>query len=108
MLALYNQTCRQCSKLITKAYSTSFSLGIRSLSKRFHDPIYSIYGYVRFADEIVDTFHHKNKKELLDEFRKDTYKALEQGISLNPVLHAFQEVVHEYHIQYDLIDAFFR
>ncbi len=106
MLALYHQTCRQCSKLITKAYSTSFSLGIRSLDRKFHDPIYSIYGYVRFADEIVDTFHHKNKRALLNEFRTDTFKALEQGISLNPVLHAFQEVVQEYNIPYDLIDSF--
>lgn len=106
MLALYHQTCRQCSKLITKAYSTSFSLGIRSLDKRFHDPIYGIYGFVRFADEIVDTFHHKDKKQLLDEFKYDTFKAIEQGISLNPVLHTFQEVVREYNIPYDLIESF--
>lgn len=106
MLALYHQTCRQCSKLITQAYSTSFSLGIKSLAKRFHDPIYAIYGFVRFADEIVDTFHHKDKKKLLHEFRDDTYKAINEGISLNPVLHSFQEVVHTYHIDYHLIDAF--
>lgn len=106
MLALYHQTCRQCSKLITKAYSTSFSLGIRSLDKRFHDPIYGIYGFVRFADEIVDTFHHKDKKQLLDEFKHDTFKAIDQGISLNPVLHTFQEVVREYNIPHDLIESF--
>lgn len=106
MLALYHQTCRQCSKVITNAYSTSFSLGIKSLAKRLHDPIYSIYAYVRFADEIVDTFHHKDKKKLLDEFKAETYKALEEGISLNPVLHAFQEVVNEYQIDHDLIEAF--
>jgi len=106
MLALYHQTCRQCSKVVTNAYSTSFSLGIKSLSKSLHEPIYAIYGYVRFADEIVDTFHHKNKRELLEQYRKDTYKALEDGISLNPILHSFQEVVHQYHIDYDLIDAF--
>lgn len=106
MLALYHQTCRQCSKVITNAYSTSFSLGIKSLAKRLHDPIYSIYAYVRFADEIVDTFHHKDKKKLLDEFKAETYKALEEGISLNPVLHSFQEVVNEYNIDHDLIEAF--
>jgi len=106
MLALYHQTCRQCSKVITNAYSTSFSLGIKSLAKRLHDPIYSIYAYVRFADEIVDTFHHKDKKKLLDEFKADTYKALEEEISLNPVLHAFQEVVNEYQIDHALIEAF--
>lgn len=106
MLELYNQTCRECSRLITKAYSTSFSAGIRAFDERFRMPIYSIYGFVRFADEIVDTFHGYPKAELLDRFRKDTYLAIEEGISLNPVLNAFQEVVRKYGIGKDLIDAF--
>ena len=108
MMKLYNDVCAECSKLITNRYSTSFSLGIKSLSKRLHRPIYSIYGYVRFADEIVDTFHDKPKAELLEEFKVDTYKAIAMGISLNPVLNAFQEVVNTYQIDHKLIDAFLK
>lgn len=105
-LQLFHNTCFECSKLITKRYSTSFSLGIRVFNQRFRAPIYGIYGFVRFADEIVDTFHNYPKKELLDRFRADTYKAIDDGISLNPVLHSFQEVVHHYKIERELIDAF--
>ena len=106
MLALYSQTCMDCSKLITNRYSTSFSLGIRVFDKRFRAPIYAIYGFVRFADEIVDTFHEYPKAELLKQFRLDTYEAIEKQISLNPVLQAFQETVHQYKIDRELIDAF--
>ncbi|MEO1436630.1 MAG: phytoene/squalene synthase family protein [Bacteroidota bacterium] len=106
MYDLYNETCRECSALITNRYSTSFSLGIKVFAKEYRSPIYSIYGFVRFADEIVDTFHDKDKKVLLDRFRNETYQAIEDRISLNPVLHAFQEVVHEYGITRDLIDPF--
>ncbi|MEM7105989.1 MAG: phytoene/squalene synthase family protein [Bacteroidota bacterium] len=106
MMELYKDTCRECSALITKRYSTSFSMGIRLFAKEYRGPIYSIYGFVRFADEIVDTFHNHPKKELLDRFREDTYTAIEEGISLNPVLQAFQEVVHDYGIGRDLIDPF--
>jgi len=106
MLSLYNQTCLECSSLITRRYSTSFSMGIRVFDKKYRAPIYAIYGFVRFADEIVDTFHDFPKKELLDKFRKDTYEAIESGISLNPVLHSFQQVVNSYHIKKELIDAF--
>lgn len=106
MLSLYNQTCLECSSLITRRYSTSFSMGIRVFDKKYRAPIYAIYGFVRFADEIVDTFHDFPKKELLDKFRKDTYEAIESGISLNPVLHSFQQVVNSYHIEKELIDAF--
>ena len=81
-------------------------MGIRVFHKRFRAPIYGIYGFVRFADEIVDTFHQYPKQALLDQFRADTYRAIQDGISLNPVLHAFQEVVREYGIGLDLIDAF--
>ncbi|QDH78808.1 phytoene/squalene synthase family protein [Echinicola soli] len=105
-LNLYHQTTMECSKLITQRYSTSFSLGIRTMDVKFHKPIYGIYGFVRFADEIVDTFHHQDKEFLLHKFRQDTYEAIKLEFSLNPVLHAFQMVVHMYGITVDLIDAF--
>lgn len=94
------------SRQVTNAYSTSFSLGIRFLDKEQRDPIYSVYGFVRFADEIVDTFHAYNKKELLDEFRRDTWLAIERGISLNPVLNSFQHTVNKFRIDPELISAF--
>lgn len=103
---LYQNSCIECSELITKRYSTSFSLGIRVFDKEFRNPIYSIYGFVRFADEIVDTFHQYNKQELLVDFRKETFKAIEQNISLNPILQAFQQVVNEYEIDHQLINDF--
>ena len=106
MLSLYNQTCLECSSLITRRYSTSFSMGIRVFDKKYRAPIYAIYGFVRFADEIVDTFHDFPKKELLDKFRRDTFEAIESGISLTPVLHSFQNVVNKYNIERELIDAF--
>ncbi|MCA0238923.1 MAG: phytoene/squalene synthase family protein [Bacteroidetes bacterium] len=103
---LFKDTCFECSKLITRRYSTSFSLGIRLFDHRFRAPICGIYGFVRFADEIVDTFHDYPKEELLRQFRLDTYKAIEERISLNPVLQSFQQVVHAYGIEMELIDAF--
>lgn len=106
MLSLYHEVCRECSELITNRYSTSFSLGIKAFDKHLRMPIYAVYGFVRFADEIVDTFHGHDKASLLAEFRADTYKAIDQGISLNPVLHSFQEVVRRYGVERELIDAF--
>lgn len=106
MDALYNKVSMQCSKLVTNQYSTSFSLGIRMFSKELRLPICAIYGFVRFADEIVDTFHGSDKKRLLQEFRQDTYRAINQQLSLNPILHSFQKVVNDYQIPMDLIDAF--
>lgn len=103
---LFNQTTFECSKLITNRYSTSFSLGIKSLDKKFHYPIYAIYGFVRYADEIVDTFHEKDKASLLREFKSNTYTAIKDEISLNPVLHCFQMVVNQYQIDHALIEAF--
>lgn len=94
--------------MITEHYSTSFTLGIKTLDRKFHLPIYAIYGFVRYADEIVDTFHDFDKKELLDKFRYDTYEAIEKGISLNPVLQSFQLVVRQYNIERELIDAFLK
>ena len=107
MLDLYHKTCEECSKLITNRYSTSFSLGTRVLHKRFRQAIYGIYGFVRFADEIVDEFHHHDKEALLNNFISDTFKAIKEGISLNPVIHSFQRVVNEYDIDHELIQAFF-
>lgn len=103
---LYDSTTLECSKLITQRYSTSFTLGIKTLAKKYHLPIYAIYGFVRYADEIVDTFHDKDKSALLDRFKADTYQAIEEKISLNPVLHAFQLTVNQYQIERELIDAF--
>lgn len=105
---VYHSACAECSRLITLWYSTSFSMGIRLFHRRFRAPVYAIYGFVRFADEIVDTFHQYPKRELLDRFREDTYRALEEGISLNPVLHSLQRVVRQYGIGRELIDAFLR
>lgn len=106
MFDLYSKTCMECSELITQRYSTSFSMGIRAFDRPFRAPIYAIYGFVRFADEIVDTFHNYPKKTLLDRFRQETYLAIEEKISLNPVLQAFQETVNQYGIERELIDAF--
>ena len=105
---LFDRTTFQCSKVVTQHYSTSFTLGIRTLHRRFHDPIYAIYGFVRFADEIVDTFYDHDQRNLLEEFKQDTYRAIAEKISLNPVLHAFQRTVREYAIERELIDAFLR
>ena len=104
---LYKEVCLTCSRITTKKYSTSFSLGIKLLDKEIRGPIYAIYGFVRFADEIVDTFHDFDKKKLLDEFKEDTYQAIELGISLNPILHSFQEVVNRYKIDIKLVEQFF-
>jgi phytoene/squalene synthetase len=106
MKSKFDSVSVQCNKLTTRAYSTSFSLGIYFLNNRLRNPIYSIYGFVRFADEIVDSFEGYNKEYLLSMFKRDTYDAIENKISLNPVLNAFQQVVHEYHISNELIEAF--
>jgi len=108
MKALFDNVSIQCSRLTTRAYSTSFSLGIRCLGKELRDPIYSIYGFVRFADEIVDTFHAYNKADLLDRFKKETYTAIAEKISLNPILNSFQEIVTVYKIDINLIEQFFK
>jgi 15-cis-phytoene synthase len=108
MMQLYDTVSIKCSRLTTRSYSTSFSIGIKCLSKELRDPIYSIYGFVRFADEIVDTFHDYNKEELLERFKQDTDRAIREKISLNPILHSFQSTVHEYGIDRELIDLFLR
>ncbi len=103
---LYTNVCYKCSKLVTNNYSTSFSLGVSLLHKDFVMPIHAIYGFVRFADEIVDTFHTHDKKELLERFIKETHDAIKEKISLNPILHCFQDTVNKYHIDLELIDTF--
>lgn len=108
MRQLFDTLSFDTSKRATKRYSTSFSLGIRFLHKDLHRPIYNIYGFVRFADEIVDTFHDQDKETLLNEFKEDTYKAIDRGISLNPILNAFQETVNKYKIPLELIETFLR
>jgi len=108
MKQLFDDLSYRISKETTKQYSTSFSLGILALSASIRNPIYAIYGYVRLADEIVDSFHGYNKEKLLTKFKEDTFSALEDGISLNPILHSFQETVHEYNIDVQLIIQFLR
>lgn len=106
MKAIYDKVSVETSRQVTRAYSTSFSLGIRFLASELRAPVYSIYGFVRLADEIVDTFHDYDKAALLAEFRRDTWQAVDRGISLNPVLNSFQQVVRQYGIGRELIDAF--
>lgn len=108
MIQLFYDVSYQCSKFTTHTYSTSFASAIKLLHKDLRTPIYNIYGFVRFADEIVDTFHEYNKAELLSEFKDETYKAIDRKISLNPILQSFQKTVHEYEIDRSLIDAFFK
>jgi 15-cis-phytoene synthase len=107
MKQLYDNYSRRASAAVTKAYSTSFYAGVRCLDKSIRSDIHAIYGFVRFADEIVDSFHGYDKAELLAEFKRDTYNAIERGISLNPILQSFQECVHKYAIDRRLIEQFF-
>jgi 15-cis-phytoene synthase len=103
---LYNNTSIKISRVVTKSYSTSFSLATSLLEKQHRDAIYSIYGFVRLADEIVDTFHEYPKEQLLQKIENDLKESLEQGICINPVLHSFQLAVKKYHIPYEYIQAF--
>lgn len=107
-MELYDQISYEFSKSLTRRYSTSFSLGIRMLDKKFHDSIYAIYGFVRIADEIVDTFHKHDKESLFNRFCDDTYLALDQKISTNPILNSFQDTVNKFDIDRKLIDAFLK
>ncbi|MEO6729715.1 MAG: phytoene/squalene synthase family protein [Ferruginibacter sp.] len=108
MMNLFHDLSQQCSKAATEKYSTSFSSAIKLLHPDLRVPVFNIYGFVRFADEIVDTFHQYNKEKLLKEFKRDTYLAIERGISLNPILHSFQMTVNKYQISAALIEAFFK
>lgn len=106
MKSLFDKLSVEVSRMTTRSYSTSFSLGIYFLHDRLRDPIYSVYGFVRVADEIVDSFEGYEQAYLLDKFRKDTYEAIDQKISTNPILNAFQKVVHDYEIDLALIETF--
>ena len=108
MLRIFHEVSQACSKVTTERYSTSFSSAIRLLNAEIQTPIYNIYGFVRFADEIVDTFHDHDKDSLLAQFKKETYDSIERGISLNPILNSFQLTVNQYNIDHELIEAFFR
>jgi len=106
MKKIFDEVSQKCSEITTKYYSTSFSLGIKLLDKKIHNPIYSIYGFVRFADEIVDSFHDYNKKELLQQFKSETKDAIKNKISLNPILNSFQHVVNKFNIEWEHIEDF--
>ena len=107
MIAKFHKVSAKCSEITTTTYSTSFSSAIRLLHHDMRQPIYNIYGFVRFADEIVDTFHDYDKSSLLADFKNETYAAIKRGISLNPILNSFQQTVNDYNIDHDLIRCFF-
>ncbi|WP_337967116.1 phytoene/squalene synthase family protein [uncultured Flavobacterium sp.] len=108
MKSLFDTVSFKCSKLVTQSYSTSFSLAVKMLSPSIRDAIYSIYGFVRFADEIVDSFQNYDKENLINDFEKEYYKAFDAGISLNPILNSFQHTVKQYNITDDLVQAFLK
>ena len=108
MKKIFDEVSYSCSENVTKTYSTSFSLATRLLSENIRRDIYNIYGFVRFADEIVDSFHDYNKKELFEDFSIDLYKALKNKIHLNPILNSFQHTFHKYDIDISLVDAFMK
>lgn len=108
MKELFDNVSQNCSKLVTKSYSTSFSLAVNMLSPKIRADIYNIYGFVRFADEIVDTFHDYDKKELMAQFENDYYSAQKAGISLNPILNSFQQTVKKYNIEDHMVQAFLK
>jgi len=106
MKKLFDQVSESCSRIVTESYSTSFTLATKMLDSSIRQDIYNIYGFVRFADEIVDSFHNYDKKELLNLFEKDLKKSIEDKISLNPILNSFQKTMHNYQIDYELVDSF--
>lgn len=108
MIDFFTELSEQCSKFTTEKYSTSFSSAIKLLHRDLQVPVFNVYGFVRFADEIVDTFHIYNKNELLGEFKKETFAAVERKISLNPILNSFQLTVNKYKIPHHLIESFFK
>lgn len=108
MKQLFDQVSNACSKLVTESYSTSFSMATKMLGTTIRQDIYNIYGFVRFADEIVDTFHEYDKKVLFNNFENDLNLAIEQKISLNPILNSFQYTFHKYNIPYHLVASFMK
>lgn len=108
MKSIFDTVSRTCSQAVTNAYSTSFSFATKMLAPSIRQDIHNIYGFVRFADEIVDSFHDYNKEELLEDFTEDLYKAIDKRISLNPILNSFQETVHKYNIEENLYNSFLK
>ncbi len=108
MKALFDNVSEECSKRVTKTYSTSFSMATKMLATSIRQDIYNIYGFVRFADEIVDSFHDYNKEDLFNKFEYDLELAIDNKISLNPILNSFQHTFHRYAIDKELVDAFMR
>jgi len=108
MKNIFDEVSYSCSENVTKTYSTSFSLATRLLSENIRKDIYNIYGFVRFADEIVDSFHDYNKTELFNDFSDDLEKALTSKIHLNPILNSFQHTFHKYNIDKDLVNSFMK
>jgi 15-cis-phytoene synthase len=108
MKVLFDDVSNSCTQLVTKNYSTSFSLAVKMLSPKIRKDIYNVYGFVRFADEIVDSFHDFDIEKLINKFEADYYEALEDGISMNPILNAFQQTVRKYQISDDLVQAFLK
>ena len=108
MKSIFDNVSRECSKIVTTSYSTSFSMATKMLSETIRQDIYNIYGFVRFADEIVDTFHDYDKERLFKKFSEDLEDALEMKISLNPILNSFQETYHQYNIEKHMVDAFMK
>tara|TARA_R110002049_G_scaffold28036_4_gene96761 strand:+ start:7272 stop:8114 length:843 start_codon:yes stop_codon:yes gene_type:complete len=108
MKELFDSVSNDCSKLVTKKYSTSFSMAVKMLSPKIRTDIYNIYGFVRFADEIVDTFHDYDKEKLMEHFERDYYLSKEQGISLNPILNSFQKTINRYNIPDEMVQAFLK
>ncbi len=108
MKSIFDKVSYEASKIVTTNYSTSFSLAVKMLSPKIQDDIHAIYGFVRFADEIVDTFHDYDKETLILEFERDLKLAIDRGISLNPILNSFQDVLKKYNIDYRLVDAFMK
>lgn len=106
MKRLFDELSITCSNSVTAKYSTSFSLAVKMLALEIQDPIHAVYGFVRFADEIVDSFHDYDQEVLFEEFEVDLKNALERKVSLNPILNSFQSVVHRYNIGEELIEAF--
>jgi phytoene synthase len=106
MINLFHEVSQDCSRITTEKYSTSFSSAIKLLHRDLRAPVYNIYGFVRFADEIVDTFHDHDKTVLLNEFKQASYDAINRGISINPILHSFQLTVNSYGIDIGLVDSF--
>jgi len=108
MKQLFDQVSSECSKIVTNKYSTSFSIAVKLLSPNIRSAIYDIYGFVRFADEIVDTFHEFDKEQLLMDFEKEYYQSYERGISMNPIINSFQSTVRKYNISNDMVVSFLK